>query len=371
MARRPKKVTEITDAAARDGTTSPAPLDAIRPPAPVDTPHPLSDDRPREQAPDSPTAMMTLRQIEVIRAVMISGTITGAAKLLNVSAPGISRLVKYTERSLGVRFFQRQNGRYFPTQDAEVIFEQINAIYKKVDDLTDVIGKIGRGQLSELRIGSVPSIAQVMVPRAVEQIRKRYPDLKMDINILKIEEVIDYLLLNKGDCAAISYRLDHPALDFLPLASGRLYCIVPEDHALAQRKKISAGEVTKFPLIGIDPTDPYGRIMSDLFARNKLPYEITIRARFGNTVCSLVQARLGIAVIDQFSVAHGNIPGVRLLEIREPTRFDTFIAIKRGAPLSPYATHFIACLRAEMEAVGQARKARGMENNIRLSSAHK
>jgi hypothetical protein len=44
-----------------------------------------------------------------------------------------------------------------------LIFEQINAIYRKVGDLADVIGKIGRGQLSELRIGSVPSIAQVMV----------------------------------------------------------------------------------------------------------------------------------------------------------------------------------------------------------------
>ena len=50
--------------------------------------------------------MMTLRQVEVIRAVMITGTIGGAAKLLNVSAPGISRLVKYAERSLGIRFFQ-------------------------------------------------------------------------------------------------------------------------------------------------------------------------------------------------------------------------------------------------------------------------
>jgi DNA-binding transcriptional LysR family regulator len=302
--------------------------------------------------------MMTLRQIEVIRAVMISGTITGAAKLLNVSAPGISRLIKYTERSLGVRFFMRQNGRYFPTQDAQLIFEQINTIYKKVDDLTEVIGKIGRGQLSELRVGSVPSIAQVMVPRAVEKIRRRYPDLKMDINILKLEEVIDYLLLGKGDCAAISYKLDHPALDFLPLASGSLYCIVPEDHALATRKRISAGEMTRYPLIGIDPSDPYGRIMSALFARHKLPYDITIRARFGNTVCALVQARLGIAMIDQFSVAHGSIPGVKLLEIEEPTRFETFIAVKRGAALSPYATHFIKILRAEMESVSKPRSTR-------------
>ena len=89
--------------------------------------------------------MMTLRQVEVIRAVMVTGTIGGAARLLNVSAPGISRLVKYTEKSLGVRFFQRQNGRYFPTAEARNIFEQINGVYEKMDDLTEIISKIGRG----------------------------------------------------------------------------------------------------------------------------------------------------------------------------------------------------------------------------------
>ena len=156
--------------------------------------------------------MMTLRQVEVIRAVMVTGTIGGAAKLLNVSAPGISRLVKYTERSLGIRFFQRQGGRYFPTPEARNIFEQINGVYKKVDDLTEIISKIGHGALSELRIGSVPSISQVMVPRAIERVRRRYPDLRIDINVLKIEEAIDFLLLGRGECVAMSYRLDHSGL---------------------------------------------------------------------------------------------------------------------------------------------------------------
>ena len=153
---------------------------------------------------DGVLAMMTLRQVEVIRAVMVTGTIGGAARLLNVSAPGISRLVKYTEKSLGIRFFQRQNGRYFPTPEAQNIFEQINGVYKKVDDLTEIISKIGHGALSELRIGSVPSISQVMVPRAIERVRRRYPDLRIDINILKIEEAVDYLLLGRGDCVAMS-----------------------------------------------------------------------------------------------------------------------------------------------------------------------
>src|SRR6202000_605198 len=98
--------------------------------------------------------------------------------------------------------------------------------------------------------------------------------------------------------------------------------------------------------------------IADLFGAHKLPYDITIRARFGNTVVSLVQAGLGIAVIDQFSVAHGGVPGVRLLEIQEPTGFETFVAVKRGAPLSPYASHFIKTLRAEMESDGKSRTVR-------------
>jgi hypothetical protein len=41
-----------------------------------------------------------------------------------------------------------------------------------------------------------------------------------------------------------------------------------------------------------------------------------------------------------------------LLRIVEPTGFDTYIAVKRGAPLSLHIEHFIECLRSEMRAVG-------------------
>jgi len=94
-----------------------------------------------------------------------------------------------------------------------------------------------------------------------------------------------------------------------------------------------------------------------IFARHRLDYNITIRARFGTTVCALVKAGLGIAVIDQFTVAHGGYPGIELLKIIEPTRFDTYVAVKRGAPLSLHIEHFIDCLRSEMRAVGPAKTA--------------
>jgi DNA-binding transcriptional LysR family regulator len=294
--------------------------------------------------------MLTLRQIEVIRAIMVTGTVAGAAKLLHVSAPGLSRLMKHTETSLGLRLFDRRNGRFVPTAQAGGIFEQVNTVFQKVEDLRDVIGRLETGASQELRIGSVPSIANVMVPRAIERVRHRHPDLTIDINTLKIEEAIDYLLLGKGEVVAISSRFDHPSLTFEPLASGELYCIVPEGHALAGLETISAEEIVRHPLIGIDPNDPYGRIMSNIFRERRLPYDITIRARFGTTVCALVKAGLGIAVIDQFTVAHGAVPGIRLLRIEEPTRFDTFVASKAGTMLSSFAETFVEALRAEMEA---------------------
>ncbi len=41
--------------------------------------------------------MLTLRQIEVIRAIVVTGSVGGAARLLNVSSPGISRVMKHAE----------------------------------------------------------------------------------------------------------------------------------------------------------------------------------------------------------------------------------------------------------------------------------
>jgi DNA-binding transcriptional LysR family regulator len=293
--------------------------------------------------------MLTLRQIEVIRAIMVTGTVGGAARLLNVSSPGISRVMKHAETSVGIKLFSRRAGRYSPTPEANAIFSQINGVYGKVEDLQFVISRIKRGAATELKIASVPSIAHAMVPRAVAGLRKALPNLMIDVDILKIEDALDYLLLGKGELVALSDKLDHPMLALHPLAQGRLKCIVPEMHALARRPRVSAAEIVKYPLIGIDANDPYGRIMAGLFAAHALPYQVTIQARFGSTVCALVSHGLGIAIVDEFTLAADQWPGIRALDIIEPTTFQTYIAHRKDAPLSSYAARFVTVLRAQME----------------------
>ncbi len=292
--------------------------------------------------------MLTLRQIEVIRAIMVTGTVGGAARLLHVSAPGVSRIMKHAETALGLKLFARKGGRYTPTREASDIFAQINGVYEKVEDLQFVVHRLKKGGDAALKIGSVPSLSNVMVPRAIADIRRLYPELLIDIDVLKIEEAIDYLLLGKGEAVAMSYKLEHPLLTSQPLATGRLKCIVPATHALARMERVSAYEIVKHDLIGIDPSDPYGRIMADIFSRLALTYQVGIRARFGSTVCALVSNGLGIAVIDEFTLAGDNWPKLRVLEIAEETTFETYIATRKDADLSLYCGKFIAHLREHM-----------------------
>ena len=303
--------------------------------------------------------MLTLRQIEVIRAIMVTGTVGGAARLLNVSSPGISRVMKHAEASVGVKLFGRRGGRYTPTREANAIFNQINGVYDKVEDLQFIISRVKRGADIELKVGSVPSIANVMVPRAIADVRQAFPNLLIEIDILKIEDVVDFLMLGKGELVVASSTIDHPMLTCTPLARGRLKCIVPETHPLARRSQVNASEIVKYPLIGVDPNDPYGRIMAAVFASHALHYEVTIRARFGSTVCALVTHGLGIAIIDEFTLAAGYWVKIRALDIAEPTVFQTFVVHRKDATLSSYGTIFVDALRGRMEAIAApARTAR-------------
>ena len=63
-------------------------------------------------------------------------------------------------------------------------------------------------------------VGHVMAPLAVADLRRRYPDLLIDLDILKIEDAVDFLLLGRGEVVAMSSRLEHPAITFEPLAQG-------------------------------------------------------------------------------------------------------------------------------------------------------
>ena len=87
--------------------------------------------------------------------------------------------------------------------EARSIFAQINELHRNLENLQFAIGALDRGEGAEFKFGATPSIGHAMAPLAVADLRRRYPDLLIDLDILKLEDAIDFLLLGRGEVAAV------------------------------------------------------------------------------------------------------------------------------------------------------------------------
>ncbi|WP_299897041.1 LysR family transcriptional regulator [uncultured Ruegeria sp.] len=291
---------------------------------------------------------MTLRQIEVIRAVMMTGTISGAADMLNVSAPGISRLVKHTEESLGIRLFERKAGLFTPSVEAARVFDQVREVYKGVENLQVAVGSLKKGEDVRLAFATAPSIAQFIAARVVRQVRSRYDDLFVDMNVLKIEETVDYLLLERGEFVIMSSAVENAAIVNEQIAEGRLVVVLPEGHALAKKDAVSVKDIAEEALIGVEPSDPYGALLARPFEVAGVTPRHAMRGRFAQTLVSMVRHGLGVAVIDEFSVAEVYMPGLERRPLVEDVRVRSFVSRKKGRVLSGFAEYAIGQFRREL-----------------------
>ena len=68
--------------------------------------------------------MLSVRQIEAFRAVMLTRSMTRAAASLSISQPAVSRLIADLEYEIGFSLFRRRKGGLEPSADARALFAE-------------------------------------------------------------------------------------------------------------------------------------------------------------------------------------------------------------------------------------------------------
>jgi DNA-binding transcriptional LysR family regulator len=64
---------------------------------------------------------MRLRHIEIFQAILQTGSVTGAASLLNISQPAASKALQHAEAQLGFSLFTRVRGKLESTAEARIL----------------------------------------------------------------------------------------------------------------------------------------------------------------------------------------------------------------------------------------------------------
>lgn len=277
---------------------------------------------------------LSLKQIEYFRAIMEAGTVSGAASLLNVSQPNVSRMLKYTEGRLGLRLFERIKGRLQPTPEATALYREVQSLHAHLDSLQDALRHIVRGELGRFTVGSSPSLGRHVLPTALSSLRREYPSLALKLDILSMSQVVEYLTLAQGECACTIFPISHPQIETQAFAAGALVCAVPRGHPLAERAIITPQDLVAENLIGFEPNTPHGRVAHEFLRQGGREPLFLCTVRFAETACAMAEEGNGIALVDEFTTSGNVFPKLVTLPTKWSKPFRMYMHRASHRPLS-------------------------------------
>ena len=110
---------------------------------------------------------MNLRQLEVFQAVLQTGNMSAAARLLCITPSAVSKAVAHTELQLGYRLFNRSPAGLTPTPEAQVLATESTGIYRQLDALKRTARNLATSDSGDVRLGATPEEFREMLGVAV------------------------------------------------------------------------------------------------------------------------------------------------------------------------------------------------------------
>jgi DNA-binding transcriptional LysR family regulator len=296
--------------------------------------------------------MFTLRQIEVFNSVMESGSVVGAAKMLNVTQPVVSRVLRHLEDQAKVKLFERAKGRLLPTPQARFMFSEVALIFKNIRNLENAVLKMSAGEDTTLRVGASPSVAAYIVPKGMMKLRARYPKLVVRLDVLSVSQIPDYLVYGEGELVIGVFQQDHPSITNRSLGSGEIVAVTPGEPPKGISPELRVDELRELlshDLIGFEAQTPHGRLITEFLARKGLTYEPRTVVRFAETACQMVRVGLGAALVDGFTAAAFRGQEITVRRLPSPPTMGVFAHAHAERGISTFGRFLCRSLSAELE----------------------
>ena len=247
---------------------------------------------------------MRLKHIEVFNAIMLTGSVSGAARLLHVTQPAVTQTLQHAELQLGYVLFTRQRSRLVPTSEAQALYPEVQKLVSQLESVRRLAGGLRAGQRKALRLLIVPSLAVRALPDALRQFRRRHPDVAVSVRMLHSHEITQAIALREGDVGIVYGATQHPAVQHVAVATGRLVCVSLRPARGADRRTtVELAELMRSGFIRIDERDPLGAMLAEQCVRLGLEPAGGLTAQTHHIAMVLAEQGFGPAIIDSFTAA--------------------------------------------------------------------
>lgn len=280
---------------------------------------------------------MNLRQIQVFHAVYSVGSISGASRLLNVSQPSVSKIVKHAETKLGFPLFSLVRGRLAPTEEAHILFREAADLNTRIDTFQRSARNLRSSSDGHVRMGVLPSLALSMVPEAVVRFRQRMPRVTFEVSAIHHDDFREALASRECDFVIGHHLLIDPEISAVVIGSGRVGALFHRRLLPDADTAVTADMLAEHEVIGLSPSIAIAGLAGSAMA----PIMPTVRVHSVYIAAAFARQGAGIAIVDEFT-ARGYIDDdLVFLPLAPAVAFELKVLFPAANPLSRLARSFI------------------------------
>jgi DNA-binding transcriptional LysR family regulator len=289
---------------------------------------------------------MNNKSLRAFRLIVERGSLSAAAAALNLSQPAVSRLVAMLEGELNLTLFNRTGRSLRMTKEGAAFYDATKHLLAGLDEIPSIAKDILAGD-RQFRLITTQRIAKGLIAPALALMRRENPAVHCAVDVLSRIELDTLVGMRRFDLGIASLPVKHALVDIEnePIFRVRAEAVVPKDHPLADREKVTAADLAGHDLVGLWQDQLWRQQMNDFLRSGGKTGQFVVETRSSMMACQLAGEGVGIAFLDRLS-AHGlDLSRVRLVPL-EPARWMAFGAIHhRDQPLTANALKFMDCVR--------------------------
>lgn len=243
---------------------------------------------------------MDLRQLEYFVAVAEEANFTRAAKRVHISQSGISAQVRQLERELGAELIDRSTRAATLTPagvaalgPARAALAAAASVRQAVDDVNELM----RGRLA---VAMVTACTVTPFFDALAAFHLAHPGVEITLSEDSSDRMVDQVRAGLVDLALVGCAEVPPGdLESLSIVSEGLVALVPDDHALAKRRRVTLAQVVAHSLVCLPPGTGTRTVLDRACAAHGLQPTVALQASAPDAVVDLARRGLGLAILSE------------------------------------------------------------------------
>lgn len=296
---------------------------------------------------------MTLTQLRYLVAIADSGfNITQAAERVHATQPGLSKQLKQLEEELGFQLFLRKGRSLEGVAPAGVkVIESARRILAEAANIRSYAANERGEHRGRLLLATTHTQARYVLPKAIADLSRRFPQVSVDLFAAGDAEVLDKL--DEADFGLISTAGGAPTTGGIavPLFRWRRVLLVQKGHPLAELgAPPTLAELARYPLISYESSTLPDSSLQRAFAAAGVVPQIAMTARDANLIKAYVRTGMGAGLLAEMAVGGREDDDLRVIEAPQALpECITWAVVPRGRVLREYALALLHGLAPQID----------------------